>query len=489
MGAKPMRAPMRGRGKRSLDARRLVAAAALAFALGPGQARPQEPAADGALPEPLRAALHATGVPAGAIAVVVRPLGGGALRLALNDGVPMSPASTMKLLTTYAALELLGPAHTWRTEVFADGALRRDVLDGDLVFRGSGDPKLVAEHLWLLVQRVRAYGVREIRGDVVLERTAFDAGPHDPARFDGEPLRPYNVGPDPLLINYKAVTFAFVPDPDAGAARVLVTPALAGLRVAPFVATADGPCNDWRARLQADFSKPLEPVFRGAYPAACGERAWHVSVLDHPAYFAAVFRALWEGTGGAWKGRVRAGTAPPDARRIARHESAPLAELIRDINRYSNNVMARQVFLALGTEGGARPGTLERSAEAVRSWLARRGMPMPELVLDNGSGLSRTERISAASLARLLAEAFDGPLMPEFVASLAMAGADASGRPPTPGTAHVKSGMLTDVRSVAGYVRAASGQRYIVVVFVNHALAMNAQPFLDLVLDWVGRSG
>lgn len=484
-----MQALTRHRGKRSLDVSCLAAAAAFVLALGPGPAQPQETAGDGALPGPLRAALQSTGVPAGAIAVVVHPLGTGALRLALNDGVPMSPASTMKLLTTYAALELLGPAHTWRTEVFVAGALRHDALDGDLVFRGSGDPKLVAEHLWLLVQRVRAYGVREIRGDVVLERTVFDAGPHDPARFDGEPLRPYNVGPDPLLLNYKAISFAFVPDPEAGAARVLVTPALAGLRVAPFVAAADGPCNDWRARLQADFSKPLEPVFRGAYPAACGERVWHVSVLDHPAYFAAAFRALWEGTGGTWKGRVRAGAVPPDARRIARHESAPLAEVIRDINRYSNNVMARQVFLALGSEGGARPGTLERSAEAVRGWLARRSMPMPELVLENGSGLSRTERISAASLARLLAAAFDGPLMPEFMASLAVADADAAGRPPTPGTAHVKSGMLADVRSVAGYVRAASGQRYIVVAFVNHALAMNAQPFLDLVLDWVGRNG
>lgn len=244
---------------------------------GSASAQPQEPAAARALPPTFTTALRTARIPLDAVGLVVQPLDGapGAALppLLLNESTPMNPASTMKLVTTYASLSLLGPAWTWKTEAFAAAPLRRDVLDGDLAIRGSGDPKLVVEHLWLLTHRIRTYGIREIRGDVLLDKSAFAIAPGDPAAFDGEGLRPYNAPPDALLLNFKSVTFGFVPDPETRSARVVATPPLAGLKVPPLVRGAEGPCGDWRARLQADFTNPMAPTFRGTYPLSCGEHA------------------------------------------------------------------------------------------------------------------------------------------------------------------------------------------------------------------------
>jgi D-alanyl-D-alanine carboxypeptidase/D-alanyl-D-alanine-endopeptidase (penicillin-binding protein 4) len=446
------------------------------------------------VPEAYLAALRSANIPTSAVGLAVQPIGataGGLTALALNASTPLNPASTMKLVTTYAALNLLGPAYTWKTEAFAARALRGDVLDGDLALRGAGDPKLVIEHLWLLAQRIRRYGIREIRGDVLLDKSAFAPQADDPAAFDGEALRPYNAGPDALLLNYKSVAFGFVPEPESRSARVLVAPALAGLQAPPVVRGVDGPCGDWRARLQADFTQPLAPQFRGAFPLSCGERVWHVSVLDHNLYFAAVFRDLWESMGGRWNGRLREAAVPAEARRIALHESAPLADVLRDINKFSNNVMTRQLLLTVGAESARQPGSRDNGARAIRAWLADQGLEMPELVLDNGAGLSRIERVSAASLARLLQHAYAGPLMPEFVSSLPIVGVDGTmkRRYGAAVRAHVKSGLLADVRAIAGYVHADSGRRYVVVSIINHANARDGQPAHDALLDWLVRNG
>ena len=489
-GVNPARSRLQSADERSFRPTRIPALiAALYLCLASGVARAQA-----GLPEPFTTALRAANIPLAAVGMVVRPVDsapGGLPAIALNGSMPMNPASAMKLVTTYAALDLLGPAYTWKTEAFASGALRAAVLDGDLALRGSGDPKLVVEHLWLLVQRIRGYGVREIRGDVLLDRSAFGAVASDPAAFDGEVLRPYNAGPDALLLNYKSVSFEFVPDPESLAARVMVTPPLAGLQVPPMVRTVDGPCGDWRARLQGDFSRPMAPQFRGAFPLACGERVWHVSVLDHAQYFAAVFRAVWEGAGGSWAGAVREAPVPAQARRIALHESEPLAAVLRDINKFSNNVMAHQLYLTLGAEQAGRPGTPEHAQRAVREWLSSRTLEMPELVLENGAGLSRIERVSPASLARLLVHAYASPLMPEFVSSLPLVGVDGTmkRRIGAVGNAHVKSGLLVDVRAIAGYVHARSGRRYAVVSIINHPQAGDGQPAHEALLEWVFSHG
>jgi D-alanyl-D-alanine carboxypeptidase/D-alanyl-D-alanine-endopeptidase (penicillin-binding protein 4) len=447
-------------------------------------------AASAPAPSAYLARLAGAHIPADAAAVVVVPLDDGALRWAANERKPMNPASTMKLVTTYSALHLLGPAFTFRTEMLADGPLAGDVLRGELYVRGGGDPHLVIENLWQLANRLRGFGIREIRGDLVLDKTIFEPLAHDPGGFDGEEGRAYNVGPDALLVNFKSIALTFVPDPAARVARVIVVPEVAGLRVPRTVPAVDGGCGDWRARLKADINDPMNIRLGGVYSLNCGERAIYLGALEHTNYFAAVFRALWERQGGAWIGKVREGSVPASARLIAAQESPPLAMLIRDINKFSNNVMTQQLFLTMGAAGG-EPGNPARGAAAVRGLLSARGIDVPELVLENGCGLSRVERISAASLGRVLSDAWKSQWMAELMASLPISGVDGTmkARNVPPGAAHMKTGMLEDTRAVAGYVLAASGKRYVVVAIINHANARYGQGAHDALLEWVYRVG
>ncbi len=301
-----------------------ICAVAVCTALVSGLSLAAEPVAPASPPAPSAylTRLASARIPADAAAVVVKPLDGGLLAWSANEKKPMNPASTMKLVTTYSALHLLGPAFTFRTEVLSEAPVLGEALRGDLYVRGGGDPKLVIEQLWLLVSRLRGFGIREIRGDVVLDKTFFEALRHDPAEFDGEEGRAYNVGPDPLLVNFKSIAITFVPDPVSKVARVIVVPEVAGLRVPATVPAIEGGCGDWRGRLQADINDPMNIRLRGVYPLACGERAIYLGALEHTSYFAAVFRALWERQGGTWSGRVREGVV--HVRRAA-HRRAGLA--------------------------------------------------------------------------------------------------------------------------------------------------------------------
>jgi D-alanyl-D-alanine carboxypeptidase/D-alanyl-D-alanine-endopeptidase (penicillin-binding protein 4) len=464
--------------------------AALLVSAG-GTAFGADPAATAApKPDIYLARLAAGRIPADAAAVIVKPLDGGALEWSANAKKPMNPASTMKLVTTYSALHLLGPAFTFRTEVFADGPVAAGSLRGQIHIRGGGDPKLVIEDLWLLVNRLRGFGIREIRGDVVLDKSFFAPLRHDPAGFDGEEGRAYNVGPDALLVNFKSIGVTFVPDTAARVAHVIVIPEVAGMKFPKSVPATEGGCGNWRGALRAYIDDPMNLRFAGSFPLACGERTIYLGALDHTNYFAAVFRALWERQGGAWAGQVREGEVPATARLVVAQESAPLSSLIRDINKFSNNVMTQQLFLTMGAAGGG-PGSLALGGAAVRNLLTARGIEVPELVLENGCGLSRIERISAGSLASVLADAWKSQWMAELVSSLPISGVDGTmqRRDVPTGAAHMKTGLLEDTRAVAGYVLAASGKRYVVVAIINHANARYGTGAHDALLEWVYRAG
>jgi D-alanyl-D-alanine carboxypeptidase/D-alanyl-D-alanine-endopeptidase (penicillin-binding protein 4) len=445
-----------------------------------------------ALPEPVLTALSRAKVPADAVALLVMEAdGGNAPRLSHRAGQPMNPASVMKLVTTVAALDLLGPAYTWRTPVWVAGPVVDGVLKGNVIIQGQGDPKLVLEKIWLLLRRLQGLGIHTIGGDIVLDNSMFALPAADTAEFDGEPLRPYNTTPEALLVNYKSVVMTFAPDPLANQARVQFDPPLWGVhwqtsvQLSPAKAGSQGACNDYRASLKADFSDPLSIRFDGSYAASCGEKVWPVAYADPASYNARAIEGLWRSMGGQLTGTVHLGAAPQEP---ATFEllSPPLAEVIRDINKFSNNVMAQQVFLTLGLPA---PATPESARQALRQWWQRRISAIDVPTIDNGSGLSRHNRISAQQLGQLLQVAYAAPTMPELMSSLPLVGVDGTLKRSLAGhaSAHLKTGSLKDVTALAGYVHAASGKRYVLVAMVNHPNAAAVRPALDALIDWAVR--
>src|SRR6185295_17832946 len=326
---------------------------------------------------------------------------------------------------------------------------------------------------------------------LVLDRSWF--GTVADGRIDDDSFRPYNVAPDALLVNFKSLRFNFLPAESA--VRVFAEPALPGLEIVNSLKLAEGGCPEGRAfrsLLQADFqSKPPRASFTGAYPLVCGEKELNVALYEPQEYVAAMVKQLWAEMGGTWAGVVRQGTASPTAQLVYVHDSEPLAEIVRDINKFSNNVMARQLYLTLAAEMGGAPARPELALVAIRQLLTTRGIKAPELVMENGSGLSRQERASAATIAAVLAAAWRSPVMPEFVSSLPVVAADGTMKKRLLGAgiaghAHIKTGLLQDVRSIAGYVLDRNGRRYLVVMIINHPRASaEGEQALDAMLEWV----
>jgi D-alanyl-D-alanine carboxypeptidase/D-alanyl-D-alanine-endopeptidase (penicillin-binding protein 4) len=442
------------------------------------------------LPPPVLKALQLARIPLGSIGVEVREVNARTPLISVNAKQSMSPASTMKLLTTYAGLELLGPSYSWKTEAYLDGKLEQDVLHGDLILKGYGDPKLTLEKLWLWLHELRSRGLREIRGDLVLDRSVFQLAPHDPAEFDNEPMRPYNTGPDALLLNFNSIRLRFIPEGEK--IKIISMPELAGITLdnRVTVTTAQLNCNDWNDALSMQLQGDTLLV-QGVFPAQCGERERHVSLLSHPGYLYAVFRALWQEMGGLLQGALREGTVPGSATLFSTHHSAPLAELIRDINKFSNNVMARQLFLSLGGTAET-PANFTHSELTIRNWLTQKKLHFPELILENGAGLSRRERISPRSLALLLRSAQRSPLSTEFEASLPIVGVDGTFKKRLTGSeatnhAHLKTGSLEGVQAIAGYVQSRSGKQWILVFLINHPNAAAGQQAQNALVEWIQR--
>jgi D-alanyl-D-alanine carboxypeptidase/D-alanyl-D-alanine-endopeptidase (penicillin-binding protein 4) len=469
---------------------RLSALALLATTLaGPAASAPAW-----TLPPPIAAALAKAHVPESALALWVQPVDAATPSWGWNPDFGVNPASVFKLATTSAALDMLGPAWTWKTNVFVTGPVRNGVLDGSVAIVGSGDPSLVMERVWLLLRQLRDAGVREIRGDIVLDHSGFAPGTRSAADFDNAPSEPYNVLPDALIMNFRSVTLSFTPDAAARVARVTSEPPLAGLRIDATVPLSRAGCGDWRGGLKLAADDASQWRFAGVYPASCGSRNWPLAYPEPASYESRLVGALWREAGGKLGGKVRGGVLPADATLAFTFESPQLAQIVRDINKYSNNTMAEQLFLTLGRNpnpelptGAAEVG--EDQARAVLTqWLHRRlGAAADGIVVVNGSGLARETRISARTLAQLLRSDWNSPSMPELMSSLPINGVDGTLRKSVApaGRAHLKTGSMRDVVAIAGYVLSDSGRRYILVAVINDPNAGAARPALDAAIDWV----
>lgn len=442
-----------------------------------GHARP--------LPVEVKQAMAASSLSGDQVGLLIKPLENSKPAAELNAARPFNPASVMKVLTTLAALDTFGPAHTFKTRVLTTGTLADSVLTGNLIIQGGGDPALNLEHFRTLIHEIRMRGIRRIDGDVIFDNSFFAIDRGDPGQFDGEPLKPYNAEPTALLVNYNALPLRLAPTPN-GITAFLDPP---GLPVDNAIqADPAGTCNDWQDGLSASRDGDLLEL-SGRYPVACGDRVLWLNLMCPPATVATLFQADWSEMGGSLSGQIRLGDTPAGAQPLMEFASPELSEIVRLTNKYSNNVMAKMLFLDLGAARFGAPATWEKSQQAIRDWLTEKGLSMPELVIENGSGLSRIERISAGSMAKLLIWASRQPLYYEFAASLPALGLEGTQRhrlkdTPLAGRAWLKSGSLDGVHNLAGYVLDADGRRKVVVLFINNAGTRNVDAVQSAVLHW-----
>ncbi len=459
---------------------------------------PLPSAADG-LPAAIERALSRHQIAPANVSIVVQNTDADEPIINHRPAVSRNPASVMKLVSTWAALEMLGPAYSWRTEAYLLGDLERGRLRGDLGLKGYGDPFLVLEEYWKLLRALRRLGVAEIEGDLVLDASHFDVIEPPPGAFDGQPYRAYNVIPGALLVNFNAVQFQFLVDPGASTVRVEMDPPLPNLVVDNRIRVGDGGCGGYQAGVGFHVTDPgaaSRVLLDGQFSRRCGGYALTRAVLDHDTYAYGLFRALWEESGGRLEGGLRSGGIPEGREPALVWQSRSLAEVISSINKYSNNVMTRQLLYTLGAERFGAPGTRAAGVRAVRGFLDERGIDTTALVIDNGAGLSRDERASAELLNRVLLAAHQSRYAAEFRSSLSLGGLDGTTRRrfvegiaagDDGGLMHLKTGRLDEVSAVAGYIHTPRGETYTVVVIVNAPDAHRGpgEAIQDAVLDWV----
>lgn len=431
------------------------------------------------LPESMLQVLRRHGIPSDSVSIFAQEIGHDRPILSAGGDIARNPASAIKLVPALAVLEELGPAYTWKTEAYTTTEIVDGRLAGDLYLKGYGDPYFLTEHFWRLLRGLRLQGLVSIDGDLVLDRSFFELDIMDPAAFDGQPHRVYNTAASALLLNFHAVNFHIEPDTATRQVRIVADPHPDHVDIVNQVKLIDAPCRRWNSRpqMRVTHARHSNTVrFSGSYSARCGKRSMFRSIGGPAPYVHGVFTNLWREQGGRFNGQVQERLLPPKAQLLYSAHSRPLAEVVRSANKYSNNVMSRQLLLTLGAQVYEPPGTLAKGIKAVHAWLRRKGLHFPELVLDNGTGLSRDVRISADNLGKFLLSAYESPRMPELLSSLPIAGVDGTlykrfADRDFAGRLHVKTGTLDNVRAMAGYLLDSRDRRLVVVYLHNHRSA------------------
>ena len=460
------------------------------------------------LPTTVVSMLKDANIPPDAMGAIVIRVSDGTLILLHRSEASLQPASTLKVLSSIVGLERLGPTYRGRTELRTSGELVDGVLLGDLVLRGLADPDLNWEALLGMLQTLRHKGISQIKGDLILDRQWFQ-----PARtdlgvppFDETPEFQYNVIPDALLLNTNLLQLDLESSEreNTTSMRMNLTPAMDRVTVVSNMTLVDRACADWEdgwklPTVSRHENGSIRIELQGEFPKKCAAST-AVNILDRVDFADRLFRTLWRNLGGTFSGQTRestvSDTAFTDTRILTQHQSRTLAELTRDINKRSDNPMTRLLYLTLGAlaENDSETVTTKRAERQVRTWFRQHGIDDDGMVLENGSGLSRIERIRPSQLAHVLQAAYGSDWAPEFMASLPIVAVDGGMRnrlrkSPAAGHARIKTGTLRDVSAVAGFVPDANNQLCIVVAMVNHPLAKDgaAVPALDALIDWVAR--
>jgi D-alanyl-D-alanine carboxypeptidase/D-alanyl-D-alanine-endopeptidase (penicillin-binding protein 4) len=466
------------------------------------------------LPPDVAAILRASGLPASSFAFAVRSVDAGEAPplLAHNAERPFLLASTTKLVTSLAALDLLGPQHRWLTSAYATGPLRDGRLAGDLILVG-GPVGLTAGELRRWFAQMRAEGLRTIGGNIVLDDIALlherDPKQAPATREESAPDAPvdgrfYNQGK--LLVSVQPA--------NGDRAAVSLTPRPANVLIVNDVFMGGG-CAAWARWKRPDEIErgpPLQLWVRGRWEAECAAEdiAWVAPPADvrmAPELGAAapvpvpaprLAAELWAEAGGSLRGKVIESTGRPRGRDFS-ELATPVGEVLREMNKTSNNEAARNVLLSLAPASvepgatGARGKALPAAQERIRVWLRSRGLRDDDITVVVGSGQSRAERGKPRALVELLCSAWRSAGAQALVDSLPIAGVDGTlvhrmTNGFATGQAFLKTGTLSDTRALAGYVRARSGRVYAVSMVVTDAQAARGRPALDALVEWIAKA-
>ncbi|WP_206613590.1 D-alanyl-D-alanine carboxypeptidase/D-alanyl-D-alanine endopeptidase [Parahaliea mediterranea] len=429
---------------------------------------------------------------AGALGLAAIPLDGPGQAQYLNADTLMSPGSIVKVITTYAALEILGPNYRWDTTLLTDGRIEGEVLKGNLYLRFGGDPKLTIERLWTTLGELPGMGIRRIDGNLVLDGSHYRLAAGQPAFEDNgdNPNAPFLVAPSPYLSNLNLQQFHLLAD-ERGV-RAWATPALPQVAIDNQVKAAPaGTCpgrDDFTWQPVASGDGRITLTVSGTLPRNC-RSSTYLSLLPQATYSAALIRKLLTDYGVAITGQDALARAPDTARELASTTSPDLVTMVRDVNKWSSNVMARSLLLTIGahTRGEQEQDDVAAGLRALRSWLESKGVDTAGLVIDNGAGLSRASRLTPRQVLQLLQQAWRSPFAVDLLSSMPIIATDGTmtrrlRNTALAGEGRIKTGSLDHVRSIAGFVRDRNQTTWAVAAMVNHNPAWNGQAVLDKVL-------
>ncbi len=447
----------------------------------------------GSVPEGLNTILKRFKVGLSGLSIYVSRVDQASPWITYQSRAARNPGSVVKLLTVASALEKLGPAYTWKTEFYADKPPKNGHLHGPLYIKGYGDPYITVERFWSMVQELRNAGIRHIHGDVILDATHYQRSRERPEAFDGKGNRAYNVQPYALLVNFQSLRLRFAPARKSVAVQAY--PNVSTVRIVNRLRLVKGRCGAWknRIKIKSRVGAGRESlVLTGRYARRCNIRYMYRAVQDPANYTAGLFISLWRQQGGTIKGKGRSGRVPKKATRLYSAPSLPLSDIIRRINKYSNNVMTRHLLLTVVAESQSVPAAETRGEGIIKQWLRSQKIPVENFHLENSAGLSRSTRLSALQLGRALKAVYTKPYMPELLSSLPIAGVDGTmaGRKlirAALGKMHLKTGLLDNVRSIAGYYLNPKGHRYVVVILHNHVMAhtRRGKQLQNRILNWI----
>lgn len=406
----------------------------------------------------------------------------------------VNPASVAKVFTTALALQKLESTYRFKTGFHADAEPVDGVLNGPLYIKGSGDPAFLSADLWASLRQLRTKGVDVINGPVVLDDSAFteqmpSLGLAEEDAFDDAPHRAYHAQPDALLLNFGAMSI----DLKINENTVVVVPEEAPKDWA-FVSEINltsGGCGAWKNGMSVDFSKAGRNVVvtvKGNYPRRCGQSRLPIRVPAQDWLWESWVKEIWLQLGGKFAGphggQVIKGVTPANTIALYTHYGKPLSDLIKQINKWSSNVMARHLELAVA-------GTPEAFNAQLKDWLKLQGISSNDWFFENGSGLSRNTRIDAKGLAEFLRNMASRSDFPDFLASFPRAGADGTLHRRVnnvDGFAYLKTGSLNGVRSLGGYLRDREGQLWAVGVLVKSPRAYDSWGPMESLLEFIYRA-